>query len=123
MLALVVELAFLTLFRETYKVYILRRKAAIRRKDTGDDRFKTAFDGDVPTSAWLSITRPAVIFYSSTVLQVMSVFSAFIFAFFYVMSVTLPDILESIYHFSPALTGAAFMSFSRCNIPESEGLD
>lgn len=109
------ELAFLFLFRETYKVRVLQRRAARLRKETGDESFKTEFDAESP-DAWSafgnSIARPITVFFSSVVLQLMSLYGALVFSFFYVMSTTLPDILQDVYHLSPALTGTSMMSFS-----------
>lgn len=109
------ELVFLTSFRETYKVTILQRKAARLRKETGDTTLRTAFETDeaLKSRSFLnSIMRPVVVFSSSGVLQVMSLFGSVYFTFYYIMSTTLPDILEQIYGMSPALTGSAFIIFS-----------
>ena len=40
-IASVIEALFLTLFRETYEPTILQRRAAEKRKDTGDDSWTT----------------------------------------------------------------------------------
>ena len=56
--------------------------------------------------------RPAVVLFGSGVLQAMSLFGSVTFTYFYVMSTTLPDILQDIYGLSPAATGFAFVSFS-----------
>ncbi|KAF2095566.1 putative major facilitator superfamily transporter [Rhizodiscina lignyota] len=114
-LASVAELAFLTLFRETYKVPILQRKAARLRQETGDESLKTAFDNEVSeveSALWNSIMRPSKVFLGSPVLQIMSLYGGVVFSFFYIMSTTLPDILQDIYEFPPALTGTSFMTFS-----------
>lgn len=110
------EIVFFCCYRETYKVTILRRRAARLRSETGNPNIRTKFDlADSETGAqkfWSSITRPFVVFFSSGVLQAISVFGSMTFAYFYIMSTTLPDILEQIYHLSPALTGSSFVCFS-----------
>ncbi|KAK0365227.1 hypothetical protein LTR59_005257 [Friedmanniomyces endolithicus] len=63
-------------------------------------------------SIWKSIKRPATVFASSVVLQMLSLYGAVIFAFYYVVSTTLPGILETIYDFPPTLIGASFLSFT-----------
>jgi MFS family permease len=115
LIAGVCELAFLTLFRETYKVRILQRRAAQLRKET-DQLFRSVTNDEEENTSraiWESIQRPARVFIGSFVLQILSLYGGFAFAFFYVLSTTLPDILQDIYHFSPARTGASFMSFSK----------
>jgi MFS family permease len=114
-LALTCEIAFLTLFRETFKVTILGRRAAKLRKETGNEFLQTVFEteGDKKNGqVWESIMRPVVVFFGSGVLQAMSIFGSVSYTYFYVISVTLPDILEDQYHLSAAMAGAAFISFS-----------
>lgn len=114
-LASVAELAFLLLFRETYKVSILQRRAARLRKETGIESLKTQFDSDDDSGSalWENMKRPAIVLLGSTVLQILSLYGAIMFSFFYIMSTTLPDILQNLYGFDPALTGTSFMSFSK----------
>lgn len=112
------EVLFLTCSRETYKVVILHRRVARLRKETGNDALRTAYDDKTEESGsrkfWNSIMRPAVVFVDSVVLQVLSLYGSLAFSFFYIMSTTLPDILEGLYHLSPALTGSSFICFSEC---------
>lgn len=112
----VCELLFLTCFRETYKVTILRRRVLRLRAETGDMSLRTAFDTEGEKGSkkfWDSIMRPFVVFGGSSVLQVTSLFGALLFAHFYILSTTLPDILEGIYGLSPAETGSVFITLSK----------
>lgn len=109
------ELAFLTLFRETYRIPILRRKAALLREETGDKSLRTEYDAE--DKSWGSellkaIIRPVSVLTSSGILAFMSLWGGLIFSFYYVMVTTLPDILENYYGFDAAMTGTAFLSFS-----------
>lgn len=112
------ELVFLTCFRETYKVTILKKRAAKLRQETGNPMIRTTFDAEKDQTdlraVWESIKRPTVVFCGSGVLQMMSLFGGVGFAVFYVISTTLPDILEGIYHLQPAQMGSAFICFSKC---------
>ncbi|KAK0704564.1 major facilitator superfamily domain-containing protein [Lasiosphaeris hirsuta] len=105
----VCEVLFLTLFRETYKVAILRRRA----KALG---VKTALEGEVDEHKGLrglrdAVLRPAIVLFGSGVLAAMSLFGSICFSFYYIMSVTLSDILREVYHLSPVSAGLCFMSF------------
>jgi len=113
------ELLFLFCFRETYKVPILRRRAAKMRSETGNAKLRTEFDGGERSwrLLWESVLRPVAVLFGSSVLIALSLFGSVVFSYFYVMAVTLPDILESRYGLSPALTGSAFMSFSELSPP------
>ncbi|KAI0017392.1 MFS transporter [Xylariomycetidae sp. FL0641] len=118
-LAVACELLFLACFRETYPVAVLRRKAARLRAETGNPALRTAFDaaaagGDESDLRKVAdaVMRPARVFAGSGVLQALSLFGSVVFTYFYTMSTTLPDILQTIYGLSPAETGSAFMVHS-----------
>lgn len=120
-LAVACEIVFLILFRETYKVPILRRKAARRRRETGNSALRTVFDSRDGNQSWAliweSVMRPTIALKSSFVLQILAFYGSFLFTYFYIMSTTLPGILQDIYHFTPAATGIAFITFSRHPFP------
>ncbi|KND92413.1 putative transporter [Tolypocladium ophioglossoides CBS 100239] len=114
-LAAACELVFFTCFRETYKVPILRRRAARWRKEAGSASMTADFGKETGLekgSAGLrtSVMRPAAVLFGSGVLAVLSIFGSVIFAYFYIVSVTLPSILEEIYGLSPAAIGSAFLA-------------
>ncbi|KAI1109564.1 MFS transporter [Nemania sp. NC0429] len=115
-LALACELIFLTCFRETYKVAILRQRAARLREETGNPKLRTLYDVKDGQSSLRKIlecaARPAIVLSGSSVLQVISLYGAVMFAYYYVFSTTLPDILQQSYGLSPAATGLAFIVFS-----------
>ncbi|KOS19315.1 putative transporter [Escovopsis weberi] len=113
------EVIFLTYFRETYPRAILKRRAKKLREgsDSGADALldtRPLLDGGLGEKggSWESTMRPAAILSSSLVLGILSLFNSVAFSFFYVMSVTLPDVLEEIYGLSPAATGSAFLGFT-----------
>lgn len=108
------QLLFFTLFRETYKLPILRRKAARLRDETGNVALRSAYDTDAPGASKLrdAVLRPALVLFGSGVLQVLSLFGSVVFTWFYMMSTTLAIILEEVYGLAPAETGAAYISFS-----------
>lgn len=116
--AIICEILFYFLLRETYKVSILQRRAARLRKETNDGSFKYTWDGESGATriSWLAlrtaITRPVVVMLSSTVLQIISLYGGIVFSLYYVLATTLPAILGNIYGFSPTLVGSSFLSFS-----------
>lgn len=116
-LAIVCEISFLTLFRETFKVPILNRRAAKLRKETGNETYRTVFEIENAqkegSQMWEQVLRPFVVIAGSGVLQALSLIEAVAFTYFYVMSTTLPGILEDMYDLSAAATGAAFIAFSK----------
>lgn len=118
--AVVCEILFITLLRETYKVPILQRRAARLRKETKDETLKCAWDEDEEGMGWSvlrsTITRPFIVMINSFVLVIMSVYGGLAFTFFYIMATTLPEMLREVYGFSPAMVGSTFLCFSKCNL-------
>jgi MFS family permease len=118
-LAIICEVLFFTLLRETYKVSILKRRAARFREETQDESLKCPYETDEAASAlyWsvlkTSIKRPIVVMLDSSVLQIMSFYGGMMFTFYYVLATTLPGMLTEIYGFSPAQTGLSFITFSK----------
>ncbi|KAH8817273.1 major facilitator superfamily domain-containing protein [Xylogone sp. PMI_703] len=116
-LAILCEVTFFMLLRETYKVTILQRRAARLRKETNDESFKCAWDVEnAGVTLWSALRsalmRPMHVMLGSGVLQIMSFYGGIMFTLFYIMATTLPQMLTEVYHFSPALTGYSFLSFS-----------
>ena len=108
------QILFLAMFRETYKVVILRKRAATLRRETGNDALRTAFDGEKSKETlWEAIVRPVKVFAGSKVLILICLFGSVMFSYFYVMSVTLADIMQDLYGFSPAEAGFSFIFFSK----------
>ncbi|KAL1598680.1 hypothetical protein SLS60_007820 [Paraconiothyrium brasiliense] len=111
-LALTCEIAFVTWFRETYKMIILKRKVAHIQEDAGQEVSEESKD-EAGNRLWYAITRPFTVLFGSSVLLAMSLFGSVMFSYFYVLSTTLPNILQHRYGFTPAQTGSSFLCFSK----------
>lgn len=115
-LAAACEALFLTFFKETYRVPILRRKAAALRDEEHDTALKCTYEHEESRTIlrlWEAVTRPIYVLFGSGVLMTLSLFGSVVFSYFYVLAVSLAEILEGIYDLPPALTGTAFMCFSK----------
>jgi MFS family permease len=118
-LAILCEILFFALLRETYKVTILQRRAAQLRKETRDESLKYPYETNEGAAElyWSvlrkSIKRPIEVMLDSAVLQILSFYGGLVFTFYYILATTLPGILMEIYRFSPAQTGLSFMCFSK----------
>ncbi|KAF1844588.1 MFS general substrate transporter [Cucurbitaria berberidis CBS 394.84] len=113
-LAVLCEVLFLTCFRETYKMRILRLRIVRLQEESGEfqDSPKGKGKHEHVLKLWHSITRPFAVLFGSSVLMLLSLFGSAAFSFFYVISVSLPGILQDVYGLTPAQIGSAFMSFS-----------
>lgn len=107
-LAGVCGLLSLTLFRETYKVKILRSRAARLRKEAGNPPSDPDSEKR-PDNLMISMLRPFGVLMCSGVLVALSLFGAFHYSQVYVLSTTLPVILEDVYGLSQAEIGSAFL--------------
>lgn len=64
-----------------------------------------------------AVLRPAHVLVGSAVLMALSLLGSVLFSYYYVVSVTLPDILRERYGLSSVQTGWCFMSFSEFSSP------
>jgi MFS family permease len=111
-LSIVCEVAFLTLFRETYKVVLTKKRKPLLQPQEGEETPLLKAVHETESALWASIVRPMSVFGSSFVLQLISLYGSFVFSYFYIISTTLPDILAAKYDFSPSLVGSSFLTFS-----------
>jgi len=126
-LSAVCEVLFMVCFRETYKVAILRKRRAAKIRAANKTNTQAArllqtvrrADSDglcKEESVWKklrdSMLRPFMVVFGSGVLLILALLGSVTFSFFYVMSVTLPDIAGGIYHLSPATAGMCFLGFT-----------
>ncbi|OSS48115.1 hypothetical protein B5807_06534 [Epicoccum nigrum] len=114
-LAVVAEILFLTCFRETYKMAILHRRIARLKRESGEFKAEPLTPKNRQEDLqkiWHALTRPFAVLFGSGVLMSLSLQASISFSFFYVMSISLPSILQETYGFNPAETGAAFIIFS-----------
>jgi MFS family permease len=117
-LSIACEICFFTLFRETYKVTILKKRAARLREETKDDTIRCSWEEEEEkSSVWsalrVSIMRPLIVGRDSFVLQILTFYGGWVFSIFYVLATTFPEILRDVYHFSPPVIGTSFLSFSK----------
>ncbi|KAF7562279.1 hypothetical protein G7046_g1875 [Stylonectria norvegica] len=104
-LAVACEILILTCLRETYKLTLLRRQT----QNIGQG---SSQHGPGVEMVLKSMLRPFKVLFGSAVLSALSVFGAVSFSYFYVLSVSLPIILQEVYGFTPAQTGSSFLCLS-----------
>lgn len=132
-IAAVCEVLLMLLLRETYRPVILRRRAARARREARlkqclaggrasgyraataelaahDDQTGGMSDAARLTKA---IMRPAIVWSGSGVLMVITAFNSLVFAYFYIITVSMPVVLDKLYGMSPAETGASLLVFSQ----------
>ncbi|KAK1751323.1 major facilitator superfamily domain-containing protein [Echria macrotheca] len=112
-LATLCEIVFLTFFRETYKVAILRKRARnLGQKMALDETAVVVEEKRGLRELREAVLRPASVLFGSGVLMAMCLFGSVVFSYYYLMSVTLADILRDVYGLDSVAAGLCFMSFS-----------
>ncbi len=114
-LAIACEVLFLTCSAETYKLAILSRRATRLQEENRqlEESLQEREKQDSVLKLRQSITRPFSVLFSSCVLILLATFVSMTFSIFYIMSVSLPNILEDLYGLTPAESGTVFMYFSK----------
>jgi MFS family permease len=113
-LAILCELLFLMCFRETYKMAILRCRVKRIQQESGEfENVSVKSTHENMLKLWHSITRPFVVLFGSSVLALLSLFAGVTFSFYYVMCISMPQVLLEVYELTPAQIGSAFLSFSK----------
>jgi MFS family permease len=113
-IAVLCEVLFLTCFRETYKMAVLRRRVKRIQQESGEfENMKVTTKHESVLKLWHAIQRPFTVLFGSRVLMLISLFAAVSFSYFYVICISLPQVLQDVYNFTPAQAGSAFMAFSK----------
>ena len=104
-LAVVVEIGFLAMFCETYKVKILQQKARKLRKETGNNSFQSPHRDTGKSKAFLtqSIVRPVRMLYLSPVIFLLAVYVALVFAYLYLMLTNITEVFKALMDFRRGL--------------------
>ncbi|KAL3426400.1 MFS transporter [Phlyctema vagabunda] len=97
--------------KETYAPAILKKKAAKRRKETGDDRWWCRYDQKL--SVWevlkVNLSRPFVLTFNEPILWFWDAYIAIIYGILYLCFVAYPLIYGGLREWSPGFTGLAFL--------------
>lgn len=99
---------------ETYSPTLLRAKAQILRKSTGNDNLHTIYElsGDNEFIPQLreTVTRPIVMLFTNPLVFGLGSFMAVIYGFLYLMIITFPSVFEESYGFSQSEAGLMFLA-------------
>lgn len=98
------------MIKETYAPAILKRKAAQRRKETGDDRWWCRYDQRISITQILktNLSRPFVMTATEPILWFWDLYIAVIYGILYLCFVAYPIIFTEIRGWSPGTSGLGF---------------
>lgn len=100
----------MSMIKETYAPAILKRKAAQRRKETGDDRWWSRYDEKISITQTLktNLSRPFVMTATEPILWFWDLYIAVIYGILYLCFVAYPIIFTGIRGWSPGVSGLGF---------------
>ncbi|KAE8450754.1 hypothetical protein EG329_005667 [Mollisiaceae sp. DMI_Dod_QoI] len=107
----VVAIVFLILMRETYGVVILKRKAAKLRKSTGNPLLSSINDTgrDPRVLLRIAIVRPVKMLAFQPIVLLMSIYTAVVFGYMFLLFTTFSAVFEEQYHFSESVIGLSYL--------------
>lgn len=97
--------------RETYAVTILDQKTKRLRKETGNEKLRSALDtGRSPQELFrLAIVRPSKMLAFSPIVLLFSLYMAIIYGYLYLIFTAMPALFENQYGFSTGSVGLAYI--------------
>ena len=97
--------------RETYAPKLLRDKAKKLQKDTGQERYRSKLETDLPATTTFvrAIIRPMKMLLFSPIVLGLSCFMALVYAYLYLLFTTFPMVFEAQYKFSTGTVGLAYL--------------
>lgn len=107
----VLFVSIVTLTRETRGSVILSRRAAKKRKETGDSRYQCRSDAERASLAILiknSMTRPVYLLCTEATVAAFSLFIGFAWGILYLCLEAVPFVMQGVYGFSAGQSGAVF---------------
>jgi MFS family permease len=110
---LVIQIFGLLFLKETYAPTLLQRRAAKRRKDTGNPAFCTIFDTpdkSVVQVLKTSLSRPFILLGTQPIVQVLAIYMAFLYGLMFLVLFTFPRLWTDTYHQSVGIGGLNYIS-------------
>lgn len=102
--------AGMSMLKETYAPAILKRKAAQRRKETGDNRWWCRYDQRISVMQVLktNLSRPFIMTATEPILWFWDLYIAVIYGILYLCFVAYPIIFTELRGWSPGISGLGF---------------
>ncbi|KAI9692172.1 MAG: hypothetical protein M1822_006402 [Bathelium mastoideum] len=110
MIAGAVSFCFLIFVKETYAPSLLRTKAHLRRKETGDERWWSRYDEKKSITELLKVnlSRPFIMAVTEPICIFWDVYIAIVYAILYLCFVAYPITFSQYRGWSPGFTGLAY---------------
>ena len=110
--AVLVQISGLFFLQETHAPTLLKRKAGCLREETGNTKLYTEYESDKPLTKILQIAavRAFRMLATQPIIQVISVYMAYLFGLFYLILSTFPVVWSEVYGESVGIAGLNYIS-------------
>lgn len=107
----IVALGTFIFLKETNPVVLLERKARRLRKETGNQRLRSALESNTTDQQllFLSLKRPFKLLLISPIVLSLSILLGINYAYLYLYFTTFPIVFQQVYHFSEGASGLAYL--------------
>lgn len=97
--------------KETYAPVILKRRAAQRRKETGDERWWCRYDQRISVTKTLTtnLSRPFMMIVAEPILWFWDLYIAVVYGILYLCFIAYPIIFSGLRGWSPSISGLGFL--------------
>ncbi|KAH7067703.1 major facilitator superfamily domain-containing protein [Paraphoma chrysanthemicola] len=114
-----------TVFRETHAPTILAQRAAMLRKDTGDDRYYTEYKRMIASKSvfsilWQALSRPLRLLAFHPIIQINTIISAFDYGILYIVLASFADLWVKQYGTSVEMSGLHYIAIALGEIAGSQ---
>ena len=111
MITSALAIALLLFYRETYSPTLLRRKAALRRKATGDPRYWSRYDERRPFWELIRVnfSRPLVMATTEPICIFWNVYIGIVYGILYLCFIAYPLVFQGLRGWSTSFTGLSFL--------------
>ena len=109
--AVILWIVALILQDETYPMTLLERKAKALRKETGNEKLRSALQSTKSPGElfWGSIIRPTKMLFLSPIVFLLSLYIAICYGYLYLVFTTITELYEGVYGISRANVGLTFL--------------
>ncbi|KAF2104946.1 MFS general substrate transporter [Rhizodiscina lignyota] len=110
---ILIQLSGIFFLRETYAPKLLREKADRLRKETGNSSLYTEWEAagtDIIPLLKVSLVRPFRLLGTQPIVQVLSLYMAYIYGLMYLVLSTFPPLWENVYHEGVGIGGLNYIS-------------
>jgi multidrug resistance protein len=109
----VIQISGLFFLQETYSPVLLHRKKLKLIKETGNENLHTEYDNPDRTvlrTLEISLSRPFKLLGTQIIVQVLSLYMAYLYGLMYLVLTTFPSLWENVYHESIGIGGLNYIS-------------